>query len=714
MRTSFSHIRLLSIALCALTLSAFFSCKEEIDTSNRYVFTQETAASYLQKHPEYSDYCMILSETKISKHTESSLMQLLSARGNYTCFAPTNEAVKAYLDSLVVRGIISQPSWDAFTDQHQKDSIFQVIAYNSIIDGGDGDVNGNSILYETSSFPSNPNEELATPTLSDRKLSISYGGNPDSVFINGSSLIDLKNHDIPLINGVLHQMHGVIAPSNDGLAEVLKGMIDENRGGFIVTAKLVEACGLFDTLSKVRDEVYEDLYQSGQLKDLDKHPTEGSTGYLPKHRKYGYTLFAETDDFWAQELGKEVSQITVQDVKEYIINKGIYPNAKTDDNYKDINNVLNQFVTYHLLPVRLPADKLVIHYNERGYDPKVGNPTIVMTEFYTTMGQRRLLKILESRESKGVYLNRFPNIDNGRRGTYREKSCDVSKVGVHVDRENCNTESVNGIIYPIDKLLTFDQETQNNLGKQRIRFDVSSMFPEFMNNDIRGQTVTTKENLTVGIPSDNVYQYFDDMEILEGTKFYYLMGRGKGWPNYLGDEFNVIGRYELIMRLPPVPKKGTYELRIANSCGVNYRSMCQVYWGTNKDALPAQGTPLDFRVNGLYRMTDAGNFPSPVGWEDDIDDDDYNAEVDKKMRNNGFMKGLQIYCAGLPGTSMTGRGCYYEIRRIMLTADMDPEKTYYIKFKNVMDKDSKQLFLDYIEYCPKEVYDNPMEPEDIW
>jgi len=715
MQKSSLHSRLLIIALAALNCFALLSCKDDIDTSDRYVFDKETVASYLSKHQDYSEYVKIIQGTKISKHTESTIYQLLSARGNYTCFAPSNEAIANYLDTLVVRGVISEPSWDAFTDPQKKDSIYQVIAYNSIIDTGDGDVNGSSIVYETSSFPSNPNEELSSPTLADRKLSVRFADNPDSIFVNNTALIDLKNHDIPVLNGMIHQVHGVIAPGNDGLAEVLKNFIDANRGGFIVTAKLVEACGLYDTLSKVKDEVYEELYETGKLNNLDKHPTEGSIGYLPKHRKYGFTLFAETDEFWSTELGKDAKEISVEDVKDYIVAKNIYPNAKNDNKYTSTENVLNQFVTYHLLPERLPVDKLVVHYNEKGYDPKVGNPTVVMTEFYTTMGKRRLLKILESRESKGVYLNRFPNIDNGRHGTYREKSCDTDKEGIYIDRENCNTEAVNGIIYPINKLLVFDETTQTNLGRQRIRFDVSSLFPEFMNNDIRGQSVTTKEHMTVGIPSDNIYQYFQDMEILEGTKFYYLLGRDKGWPNYLGDEFNVIGRYEMIIRLPPVPRKSTYELRIANSCGVNYRSMCQVYWGTNKDALPAMGTPLDFRVNGLYRMTDAGNFPSPAGWEEDKkDDDDYNAEVDKKMRNNGFMKGLELYCAGLPGTAQTGRGCYYEIRRIMLTAEMDPEKTYYIKFKNVMDKDNKQLFLDYIEYCPKEVYNNPMEPEDIW
>lgn len=700
----------MGLAVVAL-LSA---CREQIDDSNRYVFQKETITSYLEKHAEYSEFLNIIGQVRISKRSNSTIRQLLSARGNYTCFAPTNQAVSDFLDSLVVRGVISTPSWDAFESETVRDSIYKVIAFNSVIDGGDFDYNGKSVTYETSSFPNKANEEISTPTMADRKLAVSYGADPDSIFINKTVLMSLTNRDIPAVNGVIHQVHGVIAPGNDGLSAVLKRYLDENREGYQVMAKLIQACGLSDTLSKIRDEVYEDLYETGQISDLPRHPTEGSMGYVPQHRKYGFTLFAETDDFWRRTLGKEPQDITPEDIKEYVISLNVYPEAKTDNKYTQVDNVLNQFVTYHLLPERLPIDKLVIHYNEKGYDPQLGILGVPMYELYTTMGERRLLKIYESRECRGVYLNRFPRLDNGRRGTYRELGCDPDKTGVRVDRDNANLESVNGVIYPLDQLLVYDDDTRSNLQRQRLRFDVSSLFPEFLNNDVRGQTVTTKEKMTVGMPSDNVYKYFQDLDILEGTQFYYLLGRGKGWPNYLGDEFNVIGRYEMTMRLPPVPKYGTYELRIANSVGVDYRSMCQVYWGTNKDALPAVGTPLDFRVNGINRMTQAGNFPSIVGWEPDTEDDDYNADLDKKIRNNGFMKGANIYCAGLPGGSTMGRGSYYLTRRIMVTATMDPNKTYYLRLKNVLDKDNLQLYMDYIELCAKEVYDNPMTPEDIW
>lgn len=693
-----------------------YSCSEDIDTSARYVFTEETIASYLEKRPQYSQYVKLMKQVQVSPRSATTVFQLMSARGNYTCFAPNNEAVDAYLDSLCAREIISAPSWDAFPDSVTLDSIRKVIVHNSIMDGGDIDYSGKRVFFETYDFPTNNNEEFATNTMGDRKLTINYSEtNPDSMWINNEALISLKNRDIPASNGVIHEVESVIAPANNTLGDLLKSFIDENREGFLVAAKMIQACGLFDTLSKVRDERYEMMYLDGKLENLKNHPTEGNIGYLPEHRKYGYTLFAEPDAFWQEVIQKPAADITPADITAYLQSQNVYPGSKADDNYKSPDNLLYQFVTYHLIPFRLSPDKIIIHYNEKGYSLEKKTPTVAMTELYTTMGKRRLLKIFESRQSEGVYLNRFPVLNNERNGNYQEKYCDPDKVGLFVDKDNANMTAINAVIYPISGLLHYSDEVRTNLQRRRLRFDVAGIFPEFINNDLRGQTVTTPQHMTVGIPSDNVYKYLDDLSISDLTLFYYLMGRGKGWPNYLADELNVIGRYEMILRLPPVPKKGTYELRIANSCGCNYRGMAQVYWGDDINNLPVTGTPFDFRLNGIERITPIGSFPSGVGWEADVDDDeDYNAEVDKKMRNNGFMKAPEHYAAGLPGTTKTARDNYYKTRRIMVTATMDPDKTYYLKFKNVMDDETKQFYMDYFEFCPKEVYDNPETPEDIW
>ena len=137
-------------------------------------------------------------------------------------------------------------------------------------------------------------------------------------------------------------------------------------------------------------------------------------------------------------------------------------------------------------------------------------------------------------------------------------------------------------------------------------------------------------------------------------------------------------------------------------------------FGNKMDRKVAMGIPMDLRQGAHYLNTSKGQVASDIGYEDDRNDDDYNAEVDKRMRNNDFMKGCQQYIAGGPGGSTTMRGNETCLRRIMLRQTMDPNETYYIKFKTVMDDDTRYFYMDYLEYCAKEVYDNPAEPEDIW
>ena len=704
-------------ALAMLILSA---CSEDIDTSARYVFKEETISSYLSKHEQYSEYYRLLGEMGVSGITQTTIQQLLTARGHYTVFAPTNEAIQLYLDSLVKTGLITEASWDAFPSERKLDSIKQVIVYNSIIDSGD-DYN----YFEINAFPvptsTSKSVQFNMPNMKDRKLTVQYTDNGDTLYIN-NCLIDIENRDILCINGVIHAMHNVIAPSDNTMDLLLQKYAEDRNSGFVVSAKIIQACGLSDTLSANRDEAYEELFLKGDI-PVKNEETKGETAtfHTPEHRYYGFTFFAETDDFWTQAIGKDVEDITLKDVMDYLDSEGVYPEAKRDENYKSEDNLLYQFITYHLLPERLSPDKLVIHYNERGYSTSTKTPTVAVQEFYTTRGKRRLLKLFESYESSGVYLNRFPKLRNGRNDDYHEDSCEPANEGIRIGEPNLEGDNDirNGIIYPIDKLLWYSDNTRNNMQKQRIRWAVPAMWPEFMNNDIRGCEITDEKHKNVYIPNDQEYKYLESVDISKDTRFNYWTGRGNGWQNMQGDELTIRGLLECTMRLPPVPRRGTYELRYAIQCGGVMRGMVQFYWGSNKEKLAAMGIPLDLRQAGDNTLHTAnGNVTSDIGGGDtaypDSRDDDYNAEVDKRMRNFGFMKGCNQYCAGAPGSSNMMRASNICLRRILFRETMDPDETYYIRFKTVMDDDTRFFYMDYLEYCAKEVYDNPGEPEDIW
>ena len=688
-------------------ISILAACKEDIDTSARYVFKDYTVYSYLSTFPQYSEYAKLLSEVKASPISNTTLKQLLTARGHYTCFAPTNDAVHAYLQYLTEEGIISEPSWDAFPSDRVRDSIKQVIVYNSIIDGADE----NYIL--TSEFPVTNNAELPLANMNDRKLSIRFGDTPDSLYVNYDCPIDSRNKDIEVTNGVIHCMHKVIFMEDLSLTQLFNEIVLKKREGFLVTAKVILACGLQDTMSKVRDEVYEKLYLTKAITDFDAnkiswtfHGASGHrTAYLPEHRKYGFTVFAERDNFWREALGKEPTDITPADVQQWVLDNHQYSEDDefvADNNFSSPKNLLYQWITYHILPCKISSDKLVIHNNEKGYNIQNKNLTIAQDEFYATMGKRRLLKIFESKESNGVYLNRFPKLDNGRRGTYHELYCDEDKVGCLVDNKSdsvLNYNVLNGIVYGIDAPLAYTDEVRNNLQRQRIRFESMTMFPEAMTNDIRKCQSTDFRHQFIHIPPTSKYQYFENMDLSDDTWFVYLNSYGYDWCNLNADELKAEGRYEVTLKLPPVPRSGVYELRykvLANGD----RGTAQFYLGTDKNKLAPTRIPIDLTLAT----------PEKTGWFTDSDDDEYNAEKDKQMRNNGIMKGAE----GIQNSSATERATTYTLRHIVSRQFVDADKTYYLRIKSVLDSDRKEFYMDYLEWVSKDVYDNPVEPEDIW
>ena len=720
--------------LFASLLIALVGCTEQIDTSSRYVFEGKTIMQYLEGKDYYSEYVRLLGKVHVSAYSETTLKQLLSARGHYTVFAPTNEAVQEYLDSLCRKGIITEPSWEGFKEQSAIDSIEKVIVFNSIMDSGD------QYAYDISDFPAHEHE-FGLSNMNNRKLRVFYGTtDPDSIIIDGVAAISKKNRGIVLTNGYIHQVESVVAPSNGRLGDFIRQWASQPQSGYSVMSRLLLACELEDTLRAYRDEQWEYLYLTGGVKDLPSHTSVHQIGTIPQHRYYGFTLFAETDHFWEETLGKSAEEITVSDVCNYLKNSGLFDYVEGtlyDEDYTNQMNVLNQFVTYHLLPQRIGREKLVIHYNELGYNyTSSQKPTIPIMDYYQTMGLGRLLKTYESLESQGIYLNRFPKLRNGRGdfGPTRENINDYHESGrfpqlkgsaafadenqgiriLNYTEAGTDASNIaNAIVYPIEQLLVCTENVCNQMSSQRIRIDAGCMMPELMNNDIRSQRAYYTYGATNcrGIPTN--YPYIDGVEIHEGTLFYYLPGYMSSWHNLQGDEFNVIGRYDFLMKLPPVPRAGQYEIRFGVATGSYVRSMAQVYFGTNREWMPAAGIPLDLRLGGLEMRVNNSATPSNVGWEEDTDDEEYNDRVTKAMRTKGFMKAPNSWTNQM-GSSTSVRTFHYMSRRILVSTRLEPYQNYYIRFKSVLDEEAKEFYMDYFEYVPKEVYDNPEESEDIW
>ncbi|MDD4534432.1 MAG: hypothetical protein PHC48_08160, partial [Prevotella sp.] len=68
------------------------SCNKEPDESNLYTMKGETVQSFIENDSDLTSFKYILQRTGLDRN--------MATYGQYTCYAPTNEGVQQYVDSL--------------------------------------------------------------------------------------------------------------------------------------------------------------------------------------------------------------------------------------------------------------------------------------------------------------------------------------------------------------------------------------------------------------------------------------------------------------------------------------------------------------------------------------------------------------------------------------------------------------------------------------
>lgn len=665
---------------------ALTSCSDDVDDSNLYSFTGETAGSYLEKTPEFSNFYYLLTRTRLSQRSQSTIAQLLKTRGHFTVFAPTNEAVQVFLDS-----IFATKDYDI---TQTPDSMAEYITRNSIIDNGDREA------YATTDFMVGALEQT---NMDDRYIMIDYDNDSTGaarVIVNTYSHI--IQSDIEVENGQVHCVDNVLRISR----ATLPNLIDE-APNLHIFSNLLKITGWSDSLDNVRDEYYE-LNHAIEGKDgVDGRATSPN----PEHRYYGYTAFVETDSIFLAKWGIPMPEVesngNVTNWSEILAAvkqkcHEAYPRATDDDNFTSMNNAVNQFVAYHLVPARMTWEKLIIHYLEMGYAYK--NPynlTINCHEYYETMGgHHRLMKLTEGRTTDGKRINRHVLYDYT---DYSERL--VTREGIQIQHANGTAinNSLNGFYYPIDDILVYDDDVPNVVLNERLRWDVSSLFSEIITNGLRRISDANHHPIPAG--------YIERLSFSDDSRCIYLPyygGASQG--NYQADEYNIRGKYDFVMRLPPVPLDGTYELRFCAPCNPSF-GMAQFYFGNDRNNLSAIGLPVDLRVDMRGPQ---------IEWRDETDDPDYNTETIKIMRYHGYMKppyhdgistnGSVVTESMRDSRTYSGRP---RLRRIIWTGQAKASETYYVRIKSLLNNEEACFLLDYMEWVPKSVY-NGGEPEDIW
>lgn len=694
-----------ALLFALVVIGGTFSCTEDIDESNFAIADEPTITEFLSTTERYSGIKAIFDKVRFgTKANASVLSSVLSSRGHYTVFVPSDSALNEYVKTLGKNSVEELDSAEA-----------ELIAYSCVIDNGDNDA------YETTDFPIDGS--FSNTNLNDRMITCKTNG--DQYVINGSSNVVVKNSDVELSNGFLHEVDHVIAPSSDNLADMIA-----KADNMQIFAHLLDVTAWSDSLMvpNFRQE-YEDNDFAAST------PVTGIAGtfQIPQRIYVGFTALVETDDVyqskWGITLQKDANgQVTNWDEVMAIVNqkcKEMFSNEpSSSDELTNSDNAVNRFVAYHLLDGKMAYNRFVRHYNE--YNFKYSDKNNVQStdypvnvwDYYPTLGKYRgLVKITQVGDTgfekdldHKIYANRISYYNNTIEGDYTETGVDPDYPGILISATNgeYDNNAQNGFYYPINNILDYGSDTQRALGSERIRFDLVTILPEFASNNFRGMN----------------YYYFPEQDffkniirVTEGTNMTYLTANapdaGDNWSDYQGDEMLFTGLFDFTLRLPPVPADGTYELRMGTSNNP-LRGMCQVYFGSDPYNLAPAGLPIDLRLTGTQIPGISQIWTS--------DDGATEAEIiasDKNLKNQGYMKGPKYGMVTGGKAETTLREAKYgsadggAMRRIIVTTYMKKDKTYYLRFKSALKKLDSQFFLDYFEFVPTNVYSGT-EPEDIW
>lgn len=645
-------LRAIVVALPLLAMGNMAtSCSDEPDSENYYTFTGEMASDYLKNRPElFSEFQQILER--------SGMMGMMATYGTYTCLAPTNEAIDAYL---------AQHGYTSVADMSKEEC--DTLSWNHIIQA----------TYFTTDLSDG---NIPTANMNDRFLTFSC----DSDANNGGNVMyyinmnaKLINRDDSVENGVVHTLNHVIQPSSSYLPEKL--LDDKNITLFVSALTLT---GMSDSLYAYLDNAYSCGVDSVN-KGIPFHRTGGTYhAYYPATRMKRYTALIETNKVFA-----EAGINNLDDLKAYAkeVYDEVYPEdaGLYDNDWTNRKNPLNRFISYHLLPYYGAINDFTISESGIDYKTTCSMPNLIdATDWYTTLMPGTIMKM--SAPAEGLFVNRK---GVGTRYSVRGVKVytptemknihdqDLKDAGLPVD--TLNQQALNGIYHYIDGVLTYNVNTRDVVFNDRIRWDVVTMSTEFLNAGARGNT--DAQHLTG-------FKQVDGWDFHGHTPTLALRERGV-WMATYSDAVDLIGQFDVSFKLPPLPAN-TYEVRFGYGAG-NDRGVVQIYFG-EKNKMEPMGLPIDFRI--------WGGDPT-IGWVADVEDEEENRAIDKAMHNRGYMKDMDSWNQGGVNNLRANNGKY---RKILTTQPLDPNKEYWLRIKLVIENPEAELPINYFEFCPKSVY----------
>ena len=690
------------VSIASIASITLASCNPEPDESDLFTATGETAADYIKRKAELTSFDYILSRVRLDRN--------LSSYGEYTCFAPTNEAIRLYLDSLWndVEAVIPHNGMESNSLEGLSDSLCSDIAmyhlaagiHTTIEMGGAG--GSVATMLGRPVQTSGSIDSLGRVTLEKSAVIIE----PDSI----------------VTNGIVHILNRVIPRSTRLIADEL-----DRHEDYSIFMEALKLTGLADSLSKTKkNETYT---------ITDRNDTDGSRLYVPEECLIAYTIFAEPNSVLAENGIHSIDDLISYANEQYANAASWYDylsetgnSVSTGTDYTNRFNALNMFVAYHILYAGMAQNELVY---ERNSHPNTWNYTngCQPFDYYETMLPGTILKIWEPVGTQ-LYINRYRTFntltDELGSETAEQTGALVNDYGIHrLLREgvriartsdnlpyDTNIQTYNGYIHGIRSMLVYDELVPKGVLHERMRFDSTTFLVEFINNNIRMSTSTLISSKNGGGSGARVafpLNYFDNVVSFspENRFRYNVKGAYNAWQS---DTFQGWGNYDLAIKLPHVPT-GTYEFRIFYT-PMAHGGMMQFYLGTSPSlsSMQAIDIPLDVRI---------GIDDPRIGSTTYFEEDDMGVATDAAMRNRGYMRGLfsyrdhPEYSDWGPTVNQRSDVRNASLRKILSRQQFKQSQDYWFRIKNVIqDETDLKWQFDYIEFVPVDVVDNDTYSED--
>lgn len=684
-----------TVAVCLATMMALNSCQERIDEGSRFTFTGKTIATYLQSQDECSHFVEIL--------TRGECIGLMKAYGEYTCFAPTNEAVEKFVKEQYTIYKESVEKHEQTKDTPNPTKIVDTGIYDEdwtkLSDEKCGEIARNHILPKMYLRADLMGNSIPDANMNDRDLTLDVDTLDGVPLINSTAKI---KEDVEVENGIVHVLHGVVNPSSLDVPTLMDGY-----SYFSIFIDALKQTGYDKELTKDND----DTYTEGDKIVLGIRDTQQAP--YPATRRFGFTVFLESNEVFKKYGVVDFASLEAKCKEWYpeVLKNGdpnmvwVYNKEKKDFVYLQVDhsaaltegtNPVNQFIGYHLLDRKVAYDNLVCYEIKASgsgfefYSEDDFPETADRTEYYVTMNNRIMKVCMPLRTTtpkKEDVGERFLNYGYSTDGTTAGPNVRVLSPNEfkHLNEayEDYESEALNGALNVIEDVLLYDDNVMKSIVLNCIiRFDVSSICSELTNNRIRwkSQSLLSTDG-DVFIPHnycDRIKVYTDD------TRLFYLAPH-TSWHNFQGDEMMALGFFDFAYKLPPLPANA-YEIRMGYSASTE-RHVVQVYLDNE-----VTGLPIDLRLTGDKPQ---------VGWEADKDlgTEEKIAAKDKDMKNRGYLKGPETFFDNT--TSGLARDNNLCLRAVIATKHLTAG-SHWLRFKNVNDEDDgkAQFMHDYFEIVP--------------